>query len=222
MNIQQIILISPVASFIFLASVISSLIAFQRQDLAAKWMLNPYSLVHQKKYFQVISSGFIHADWMHLIFNMLSFYYFALDVSDGIPLEYLMVNSVGPIGHLYFGLIYFASMALGDISTIIKQKDNPKYNSLGASGAITGVVFSFILFAPGSRLSFFFMPGIPAPFFAILFVIFSVLAGKSRQTNINHDAHLWGGLAGFFFTVILFPGVFHNFLKAIPGLLHIF
>src|ERR1035438_1244558 len=103
MNIQDIIKIAPVSSFIFLATVISSLIAFQRQELARKWMLNPYSLVHNKKYFQVISSGFIHADWMHLVFNMLSFYYFALDVNDGTPLEYLMVNSVGPIGHLYFG-----------------------------------------------------------------------------------------------------------------------
>ena len=222
MNIQQIILISPVASFIFLATLASSLIAFQRHDLASKWMLNPYSLVHHKKYFQVISSGFIHADWMHLIFNMLSFYYFALDIDGGIPLEYLMVKSAGPIGHLYFGLIYFISMALGDVSTIIKQKDNPKYFSLGASGAITGVVFSFILFAPGSRLSFFLLPSIPAPFFAILFVVFSVLAGKSRQTNINHDAHLWGGLVGFFLTVILFPGILQNFLKTIPGLLHFF
>jgi len=220
MNIQDIIKIAPVSSFIFLATLISSFIAFQRPELSRKWMLNPYSFVHEKKYFQVISSGFIHADWMHLIFNMLSFYFFALDINGGVPLEYMMTSAVGQVGHLYFGLIYFASMALGDLSTIIKQKDNPKYYSLGASGAITGVVFSFILFAPDSRLSFFFMPNMPAPLFAVLFVVFSIIGGKSRRTNINHDAHLWGGLVGFIMTIILFPGILQNFIAALPGLFH--
>jgi|SRR6185437_2266157 len=221
MDIQDIIKVSPVASFIFLATIVSSLIAFQSQEHARKWMLNPYTLVKERKYFQVISSGFIHADWMHLAFNMLSFYFFALDIDGAVPLEYMMTSVAGPIGHLYFALIYFVSMALGDLSTVIKQKDNPKYYSLGASGAITGIVFSYILFAPESRLSFFFMPNMPAPLFAVLFVVFSIIAGKSRRTNINHDAHLWGGLVGFILTAILFPGILQNFISALPGLFHL-
>src|SRR5580700_2984263 len=99
MDFQLIIQVSPVASFIFLITVVTSIISFRRQDIARKWMLQPYALVHQKKYYQVFTSGLIHADWMHLIFNMISFYFFALAVNPGVPLEYWMVESAGPIGH---------------------------------------------------------------------------------------------------------------------------
>jgi len=185
-------------------------------------MLQPYALVHEKKYYQVFTSGLIHADWMHLVFNMISFYFFALAVNPGVPLEYWMVESAGPIGHLYFGLIYVGAMVLGDFSTILKQKDNPKYYSLGASGAISGVLFSYILFAPSSKIGFFFFPALPSPIFAILYVAFSIYASRSRSTNINHDAHLWGGLFGFALTIALFPGVFSNFLVELRHLLHFF
>jgi len=220
MDIREIIEASPVACFIFAITIASSIYALQNQEFARKWMLNPYTLVHEKKYGQVFTSGFIHADWMHLIFNMLSFNFFAVYVTGGLPLEYMMTEAVGPIGHLYFGLIYMGSMVLGDFSTIYKQKDNPSYYSLGASGAISGIIFSYILFQPTSKIGVFFFPSMPAPLFAVLYVIFSIYAGRGRNTRINHDAHLWGGLFGFALTIALFPGIFTHFLVEVKHLLN--
>ncbi len=228
-EIQQYIELSPVACLIFGMTLISSFLAFRDQKLMTAMMLNPYRMVHHKKYYEVLTSGLVHADFMHLAFNMLSFYFFAIAFqisSDNQfelkPLEVWMTERAGQIGHLYFGLIYIVSMVLGDLSTIIKQRDNPQYFSLGASGAISGIIFSYILFAPQSKLSFFFLPTMPAPLFAVVFVIISIWGAKSRHSNINHDAHLWGGLFGFALTVALFPGIFQEFLIAVKNLLHFF
>jgi membrane associated rhomboid family serine protease len=222
MEIKDYIEVAPVGCFILVITLISSLMAFQNRELSRKLMLNPYRIVHQKTYYEVITSGLIHADWMHLAFNMISFYFFAIAMNPGVPLEAYMTERAGPIGHLYFGLIYFGAMALGDMTTIFKQKDNPSYFSLGASGAISGVIFSYILFAPDSKIGVFFFPSMPAPLFAIFYVVFSILASRSRNSNINHDAHLWGGLFGFALTIALFPGIFNEFLVAVKGLLHFF
>jgi membrane associated rhomboid family serine protease len=221
MDIRDFLEFTPVASFILVITLISSLIAFQNQVLARKLMLNPYRMVHHKTYYEVITSGLIHADWMHLLFNMVSFYFFAMAMNPGVPLEVFMVEKAGPTGHLYFGLIYLGSMVLGDLTTIFKQKDNPSYFSLGASGAISGILFSYILFDPTSRIGVFFFPSMPAPLFALLYIAFSIFASKSRNSNINHDAHLWGGLFGFAMTVALFPGIFTQFLQEVKVLLHL-
>ena len=221
MEIQEIIEASPVACFIFAVTIASSLIAFRDQQFLRKWMLNPYQLVHQKKYWQVFTSGLIHADLMHLAFNMLSFYFFAISTDGIVPLEEMMTGKVGPVGHLYFGIIYIGAMVLGDLTTIYKQKDNPSYYSLGASGAISGIIFSYILFSPTSRLGVMFLPNMPAPLFALLFVVFSIFAAKSRNTNINHDAHIWGGLFGFALTIPLFPGILPSFWLAVQHMLHL-
>ena len=210
---------APVSCIIFAITIGCSIYAFQNSSFQRRWMLHPYTLVHKNKYSQVLTSGFIHADWMHLLFNMMSYYFFAISLENTIPLETRMILRVGPIGHLYFALIYLGSMVFGDFSTILNQKDNPGYYSLGASGAISGLIFSYILFEPTSRIRIFMFPSMPAPVFAILFVVFSIYAARSRNTNINHDAHLWGGLFGFALTVPLFPGILQTFLTAIK---HIF
>jgi len=222
MNTINIFTVSPAACTIMAITVLSTIISFQNQVLARKLMLNPFALVHQKIYYQVVTSGFIHADWLHLLFNMITFYFFAISIEGIVPLEYLMTSWAGPIGHLYFVLIYMGSMILGDFSTIIRHKDNPSYYSLGASGAISGVIFSYVLFSPTSRLSMFFLPSMPAPVFAFVYVIFSILAARGRNTNINHEAHLWGGLFGFALTIALFPGIFPHFLEEVKHLLHFF
>ena len=210
MEIQQYLFYFPVASIIFGLTIAASLLAFRNHELLRKLMLNPFEFIHGKKYYQVITSGFIHADIQHLLFNMLSFYFFAF------PLEGLMVQAAGVIGHLYFGLVYIISMVLADTYTIIKQKDNPSYFSLGASGAVTAVIFSAILFEPMNKIYLMFIPiGIPAPIFAVLYVGYSIYAAKQMRGNINHEAHLGGAFSGLILTILLFQGILHHFIRAI-------
>src|SRR6266496_3530250 len=98
---------APVASVICAVTILASIAVLSNPYYAKRWMLNPYAVFHQKRYETVLTSGFIHADWMHLIFNMLSFYFFAFS------LERFMVAAAGNMGHLYFALIYLLSMVLG-------------------------------------------------------------------------------------------------------------
>ncbi|MFD0940155.1 rhomboid family intramembrane serine protease [Pedobacter boryungensis] len=192
---------TPVASIIFLFTIITSIYAFNDNTLYGKFMLHPYSVANGKKYYTFITSGLIHADWMHLFFNMFTFIAFAF------KLETL-------IGHWQFGLLYFVSMVLADIPSVIKHKENFRHNSLGASGAISAVLFSFILFYPLSKLMIFPIPfGIPAIAFGVLYLVYCYFMSKQSRDNINHDAHLFGALAGIVITIILQQGIIAHFLN---------
>lgn len=191
---------TPVASIIMLFTVITSIYAFNNHDIYGKFMLHPYSVYRKHKIYTLITSGLIHGDWMHLIFNMITFFSF------GFPLE-------RAIGSWQFGMIYFLGLILSDIPTIFKHKNDLWYNSLGASGAVSAVLFSAILIAP--FVSLYIMP-IPIPIWAIVFgplyLIYCVYAAKNARDNINHDAHFFGALTGLIVTVLIVPGVIPNFL----------
>jgi membrane associated rhomboid family serine protease len=194
---------TPVASFIFVFTIVTSIYAFNDNSLYGKFMLNPYSVSRKHKVFTLITSGFIHADWMHLIFNMITFFSF------GFALESM-------IGSLNFGILYFVSLIASDLPTVFKHKNDIWYNSLGASGAISAVLFSFILFSPFSSL--YIMP-IPFPIWSIVFgplyLVYCVYAAKQARDNINHDAHFFGALSGVILTILLVPGVIPGFLAEI-------
>ncbi|WP_316769839.1 rhomboid family intramembrane serine protease [Pedobacter frigiditerrae] len=197
---------TPVASIIFIFTLITSVYAFNDHSVYGKFMLHPYSIVHHKaKYFTVITSGLIHADGMHLFFNMATFFFFAF------PLEQLL-------GHWQFGLLYILSMVLADIPSILKHKNDYRYHSLGASGAISGVLFSMILFAPFMQIGILFLPpqlGIWAIIFGPLYLFYCYYMSKKSNDNINHDAHFFGALAGILLTVILFPGIIPHFVAQV-------
>lgn len=203
--------LAPVASIIFVFTLVTSFWAFNDPQLNGKFMLHPYSIIHhKKKYFTVITSGLIHADLMHLFFNLFTFYFFAF------PLEQLL-------GHWQFGVLYVASMVLADIPSILKHKDNYAYHSLGASGAISGVLFSIILFAPFMEIGFLFLPpslGIWAVIFGPLYLLYCYYMAKQARDHVNHDAHFFGALAGMVLTVILSPGVIPDFIAQIVAKLN--
>lgn len=192
---------TPVASIIFVFTLVTSVYAFNDNNLYGKFMLHPYSVSRRFKMYTLITSGFIHADWMHLIFNMMTFFFFAF------PLEAM-------IGSWQFGMVYFISLILSDIPSVMKHKDDMWYNSLGASGAISGVLFSYILFQPFSSMMIF---PIPIPIWAIIFgplyLMYCVYAAKQARDHINHDAHFFGALTGLVVTVLIVPGVIPNFLS---------
>lgn len=192
---------APVASIIFIFTIITSIYAFNDHDLYGRFMLHPYSVAKGKKWVTLISSGLIHADWMHLFFNMFTFFAFAFQ------LETL-------IGHWQFGLLYFVSMVLADIPSVMKHKNHFWYNSLGASGAISGVLFSFILYFPLSKIMVFPLPfGIPSILFGVLYLVYCYFMSKQSKDNINHDAHFFGALTGIIITLVLVQGIIPHFLQ---------
>lgn len=197
--------VAPVASVIFVLTIVTSLYAFYDNSIYGKFMLHPYSVSKGSNIYTLITSGLIHADWMHLFFNMFTFYAFAF------TLERLM-------GSWQFGLLYFLGLILSDIPTVFKQKDNFHYNSLGASGAIAAVLFSYILFKPMSKIYIMFIPiGIPAVIFGFLYLIYCAYASKNSRDHINHDAHFFGALTGLIFTIIFVPGIIQNFISVLTG-----
>ena len=196
--------VAPVASLIFVFTLITSLYAFNDNQLYGKFMLHPYSIAKGNKYFTFITSGLIHADWMHLFFNMFTFFIFAFQLE-------------AMIGHWQFALLYFASLILSDIPTVIKHKDDYRYSSLGASGAISGVLFSYILFKPLSMIGVMFIP-MPAIVFGVLYLFYCMYMSKNSRDSINHDAHFFGALTGLILTVILVPGVISNFITELASI----
>ena len=200
---NEYLMATPVASVIFVITIITSVMAFNNVDLLSKLILHPYSVARKERTYTVITSGLIHNDWMHLLFNMFSYYFFAF------PLERAM-------GHWQFGLLYVASLVLSDLPTIQKHKDDYNYRCLGASGAVSAVIFGFILYNPAA--SFIILPipfGIPAIVFGPLYLVYCHYASKHARDNVNHDAHMYGALSGLIITIILHPPVVHDFINGV-------
>lgn len=209
---ESYILETPVSSLIFIFTIITSVYAFYNPELFGKFMLHPYSISRGGRIYTLITSGLIHRDWMHLLFNMFTFYFF------GFQLERILA-SISAWGHTQYALIYFLSLVLSDVGTIAKHKNNFNYYSLGASGAICGVLFSAILFNPTSYVGVFFIP-IPAVIFGPLFLFYCVWAAKAGRDSINHDAHFYGAVVGVLATVLLYPQVIGHFFSAVGQLFH--
>lgn len=197
------LILAPVASFIFIITLVTSIYAFNNHRAFGKLMFHPYSVSRGKNWYTYITSGLIHADWMHLFFNMFTFFCFAF------TLERI-------IGHWQFAVLYIGSLILSDIPSVVKHKDNFGYHSLGASGAISAVLFSFIFFDPWARL---FVMGIPMPaiIFAVLYLIYSWYMSKQGRDNIGHDAHFFGALSGIIFTILFVPNAIPNFIDLLFG-----
>lgn len=210
---QEYFIQTPVASLILLFTVITSIYAFSNPDLYGRFMLHPYSVSRGRNIHTIFSSGIIHKDWSHLLFNMLTFFFF------GFPLEGLL-SAISSWGHLQFLLIYVLGLVLSDISTIVKERDNYRYHSLGASGAICAVLFSFILFNPTMSIYIFFIPiPIPAVIFGFLFLAYCAWAARASRDSINHDAHFYGALTGLLLTIVLYPGVIGHFVREVSGMM---
>ncbi len=189
-----------VAVLILLVMFVLSVIAFEKPTLKENLLLHPYRVVREKRYLTLLTSGFVHNDWLHLIFNAVTFYFFA------IPLEQI-------VGVEFFLVIYFGSLFASSLPDVLMAWRTPSFRTLGASGAISGAMFAFILHAPSSTISLFLLPvGIPAPIFALLYLAYTYYASKQGMDNINHNAHLWGALAGLVITISLNPDVLSNFI----------
>ena len=180
---------------------ISLLGLFQMPKIIDRSLFRPYLFLRKKQYGTMFLSGFVHADIGHLLFNMVTFYFFAF------PLERF-------IGTTLFLMLYFTGLVASHGCTYFKHKDNAGYASLGASGAISAVLFAYIVYFPTTTLMIIPIPvPIPAVLFAIGYVGYSYWASTQSRGRINHDAHLCGALSGLGFVAATSPAAFADLGK---------
>jgi membrane associated rhomboid family serine protease len=207
--LRKISIMSPTIVLLVL-NIGASLYAWNNQDVYRKWMMNPYKVNTDNQYYRFITSGFIHGDWMHLIFNMLALYSF------GNNLEYYLHVLKGNEYQLYYYGLYLAALVISELPTYLKHRNDSGYNSLGASGAVSAVVFACIVVSPLSWLSFFFIP-MPAFIFGFVYLAYSYYASKKSLGGINHDAHFYGAVFGVATIIFIHPPALAGFFEQISN-----
>ena len=196
---------------IVILSVLTSVAAFRREELFYKLDLSPARIVHQKEYYRIFTHAFLHADYFHLGINMLVLYSFGRYVEQ----IFSQLESAGLIfsGPFFYILLYVIGIVLASVSTISRHRNNESYSAVGASGAVSAIVFSYIFFAPLEKIYFYMVLPIPGILFGVLYLIYSSYMSRRKSDNINHSAHFWGAVVGFVFPILLEPSLFMVFLE---------
>ena len=190
------------ALIILVVTIIVSVIGLSSPPFIARCLLIPYRVSHGSGYAGLITSGFVHADVAHMLFNLITYYSFAFRLESA-------------IGSMMFVLLYFSAMLIGGLGTVYKQRDNPQYASLGASGAVLGVLFASLVYFPRQSVSFLILPiPIPAPLFAVGYLAYSWYSSRTPRGNVNHDAHIFGALTGFLFVLVTDPTAFQAAVRS--------
>jgi membrane associated rhomboid family serine protease len=184
-----------------------SLMAFNNPRLLERLILWPPAISRGKQYDRLLTYGLIHADGTHLLFNMITLYFF------GRAIEKLYTYHLGMLG---FALFYAGGLLVSVLPSYFQHKDDPNYRSLGASGAVSAVLFAFILLQPWTTIYVYVLP-VPAIVYAVLYVGWSIYADRKRADNVNHSAHLWGAAYGVAFTAVMEPRVLGLFLNQLAS-----
>jgi membrane associated rhomboid family serine protease len=200
-------------TYIILAvTIITSVMAMENHSLKGKMMFNPYAINHHREWYRFFSHGLIHADWFHLIFNMLALYMFGKDVEAGYR-YYFEAKGI-----LFFLILYIGGLAMSSLYSYERHKENAYYNSLGASGAVSAVIFAYVLLFPTSRIGFMFLPvQLPAYIWGFVYIGIEYYLSMRGNTGIAHDAHIWGAVYGLLLTILLKPHLVQIFLDQISG-----
>lgn len=177
--------------------------------MMSKFQLNPYSVIQRGEWFRVITHGFLHADYLHLFVNM-----FVLWMFGGVVEEYFKAY-FRERAILYLSMLYFGAILASVITTLHKHKHNIWYNGVGASGAVSAILFSSVLFQPLTSLCLYGILCLPGFIWAVVYLFYSYYMGKRGMDNINHEAHLWGAVYGIGFTLILRPSTALEFVDKI-------
>lgn len=202
-----------ITTIIIVACVVFSFTAFNNQAVFNKFLFSPYACFHYNQYFRFITHAFLHGDYMHLAFNMFALYMFGQIVEgEAFPLLF------GVKAPFYYLMLYLGGILVSSLFEFFRQKDNPNYSSVGASGAVNAVVFSAILINPTMGMGLMFIPFfIPAWLFGLLFLAYSWYMAKRGGDNIGHTAHFFGAVFGFVFTLALKPALLVYFISQISG-----
>ncbi|MCK5537384.1 MAG: rhomboid family intramembrane serine protease [Bacteroidales bacterium] len=172
--------------------------AFKNKELFNKFMFNAYMVYHKRDFKRLISHGFLHADWTHLIFNMLTLFFF------GDHVENTLIAYYGSMGSVFYLILYLTAIPLASLMSLFKHKDMHSYNSVGASGAVSAVLFAAIMFNPTMKIMLIILPiPMPAWVFGLAYLGYSHYMSKQNSDNINHDAHFIGSIYGLLFPALL-------------------
>ncbi len=195
-----------VAAIILVVTLATSLAAlYGSPKIIEHCLFRPYWFLRRRQYASIVTSGLVHADLPHLIFNLITFYFFAFQLEK-------------QIGGARFAALYLIGLVVSDVGTYFKHRNDQDYASLGASGAISAVLFASIVYFPWQKLFIIPIPvPIPAPIFAIGYVAYSWYSSRQARGRINHDAHLGGALAGLAFVAITDPGAYRQLLQWASG-----
>ncbi len=180
--------------------------AFNSPGLMDKLQFNASKIYYKKEYHRLITHAFVHANWEHLIVNMIVLFSF------GSAIERYFKDIFGNRFLLYYFLLYFGGILVSNIYALIKHHKDYFYNAVGASGAVASVLFASIFFDPWKMIYFFGLLPIPGIIFAALYLVYSYQMSKKQKDNVAHDAHFLGALYGFIFPILLNPMLFETFL----------
>lgn len=184
-----------------------SIAAFNNRSLLEALKHYPVAEYHHKEYYRMITSGFVHGDFMHLFLNMFVLHEFGRYVE-----HYFQVVHGDLAGKILYVLIYIAMIITGDIPTFSRHKDNYHFASVGASGAVSGIIFIYILLNPWAMLGLFAIIPIPAIVFGVLYLWYSSWASNNSRDMIDHDAHFYGAIAGIILAAALRPAILTDFI----------
>ena len=199
-----------VTLIIIILNVLISMQGFSRPDILEKLKHYPYAEKRNREWSRLITGTFVHGDWMHLAFNMYALYSF------GTALENQFVNIFeNTKGRIYYLIVYLVSGLFANLVTYHKHQDQAGFASVGASGSVSGIMFSFIIFYPWVQLLLFYVIPIPGVLAALLYLAYSTYAARKGQGYIDHTAHFWGAISGFVLTLLMKPSLWNDFISEV-------
>jgi membrane associated rhomboid family serine protease len=188
-----------------------SIPAFKNEVWFIRLQLNPYQIYHRRQLYRLLTHGFLHANWTHLLVNMFVLYFF------GPHVENYMKASLGPglqpLSGMIYLIFYFAAIIIASLLSLFRHKDDAWYNAVGASGAVSAIIFFFIFFNPWQLIYFYGIIPVPGVIMGVLYLIYSHIMSRRDVDNTNHDAHLTGALFGFLFPLIIDYHLIHYFIR---------
>jgi len=182
-----------------------SIAGFNNLRVIESLIFSPLAVLRNRDWHRLVTYGFIHADGTHLLFNMVTLFFF------GPQVEAALVPRIGSAGYILF---YLAALVVSILPSMWRHRNDAKWLSLGASGAVTAVLFAFILLRPWAMIVVFVVP-MPAILYAVVYVAYTIWADRRQRDRVNHSAHLWGAAFGVLFMVALSPRIVPAFLDAL-------
>lgn len=188
-----------------------SIIALSKREFLSAMMFNAFSVYHYKKYYRLFSHGLVHGSFSHLFFNMLTLFFFGRYAEEWFRAAWGQTG-----GSILYVVMYVTAIAVTSIADLVKHRNNPNYNAIGASGAVSAVLFSSVLFDPKMGIYIYLIPiPIPAFIFAPLYLIYCQWMARKNMDNIGHTAHFWGAVYGLVFPLACMPSLVFHFIHSL-------
>jgi len=192
--------------FIIIISLIS-IMAFSNKEVIKQFQFNAFLIWHKKQLYRMFTHALVHANWEHLLVNMIVLWSFGTAVEHNFQLNF------GSNGSYYFISLFICSILLSSLWSLFKQRNNFYYNAVGASGAVSAVLFAAIFFNPWESIYFFGILPMPGIIFGVLYLYYSYYMSRRKLDNIGHDTHFLGAVIGFITPMIIRPSLFWDFVN---------